>query len=176
MFAVCQSQGTRQTFELCRVPRRQAHGKGGRHVTSQVPVFFCRGSALAHGKCFAVCPKNGTWQRTPLPMSECRVRHTAKPLPCAYGALACALPHGKAAVSCSAREVVSVSTLPLIFYLRLKICEMEDTLSCPFLRYHPYECVHMHVFELYVGEDIQHIEHLQGGQADIDYICHYCLI
>ena len=40
MFAVCQSQGTRQTFELCRVPRRQAHGKGGRHVTSQVFCFF----------------------------------------------------------------------------------------------------------------------------------------
>ena len=73
MFTVCQSQGTRQTFELCRVPRLQAHGKGGRHVTSQVFCFFCRGSALAHGKGFAVCPINGTRQTTPLPMSECCV-------------------------------------------------------------------------------------------------------
>ena len=74
MFTVCQSQGTRQTFELCRVPRLQAHGKGGRHVTSQVfCFFFCRGLALAHGKGFAVCPINGTRQTTPLPMSEYRV-------------------------------------------------------------------------------------------------------
>ena len=94
-------------------------------------------------------------------------------MPCAAHGNAFATAKQQSPVVC---EVVSVSTLPLIFYLRLKIYEMEDTLSCPFLRYHPYECVHMHVFELYVGEDIQHIEHLQGGQADIDYICHYCLI
>ena len=41
----------------------------------------------------------GTRQTTLLPMSECRVRHTEKPLPCAYRALA----HSKAAVSRSAR-------------------------------------------------------------------------
>ena len=104
IFAVCQSQGTRQIFELCRVPRRQAHGKGGRHVTSQVSVFFCRGSALAHGKYFAVCSINGTWQRTPLPMSECRVLFavcgTRQSLCRVHiGLCRVLLAHGKAAVS-----------------------------------------------------------------------------
>ena len=83
MFTVCQSQGTRQTFELCRVPRLQAHGKGGRHVTSQVfCFFFYHGSALAHGK-----------------GRLCRRLNVVCSLPCAYGALPCALAHDKAAVS-----------------------------------------------------------------------------
>ena len=73
MFTVCQSQGTRQTFELCRVPRLQAHGKGGRHVTSQVFCFFFAVGQFWHGKGFAVCPINGTRQTTSLPTSEYRV-------------------------------------------------------------------------------------------------------
>ena len=39
-----------------------------------------------------------------MPCALCRVRHTAKPLPCAYRALPCALAHGKAAVSRSAAD------------------------------------------------------------------------
>ena len=66
-----------------RVPRLQAHGKGGLHVTSQVfCFFFCRGSALAHGK-----------------RRLCRRLNAVCSLPCAYRALMCALAHGKAAVS-----------------------------------------------------------------------------
>ena len=74
MFTVCQGLGTRQTFELCRVPRLQAHGKGLATSSFLGGDFFCRGSIVAHGKPFAVCPIYSTRQRLALPIPGCRVR------------------------------------------------------------------------------------------------------
>jgi len=108
-FAVCKNHGTRQRNQCLPCAKAKAHGKHlnfavchvARHTAKAAATslprflfFFCRGSALAHGKGFAVCPINGTRQTTPLSTYECRVLFA-----CAYRALPCALAHSKAAVS-----------------------------------------------------------------------------
>ena len=87
-FAVCKNHGTRQRNQCLPCAKAKAHGKHlnfavchvYRHTAKAAAMslprfstFFYRGSALAHGKGFAVCPINGTRQTTPLPTSECRV-------------------------------------------------------------------------------------------------------
>ena len=87
-FAVCKNYGTRQRNQCLPCAKAKAHGKHlnfavchvyrhtAKAAATSLPrfsAFFCRGSALAHGKGFAVCPINGTRQTTPLPTSECRV-------------------------------------------------------------------------------------------------------
>ena len=78
-FAVCKNHGTRQRNQCLPCAKAKAHGKHlnfavchvYRHTAKaaatslpRVFCFFCRGSALAHGKGFAVCPINGTRQTT----------------------------------------------------------------------------------------------------------------
>ena len=87
-FAVCKNHGTRQRNQCLPCAKAKAHGKHlnfavchvYRHTAKAAAMslprfsaFFYRGSALAHGKGFAVCPINGTQQTTPFPTSECRV-------------------------------------------------------------------------------------------------------
>ena len=85
---MCKNHGTRQRNQCLPCAKAKAHGKHlnfavchvyrhtAKAAATSLPrfsAFFCRGSALAHGKGFAVCPINGTRQTTPLPTSECRV-------------------------------------------------------------------------------------------------------
>ena len=100
-FAVCKNHGTRQRNQCLPCAKAKAHGKHlnfamchvyrhtAKAAATSLPrfsAFFCRGSALAHGKGFAVCPINGTRQTT-----LCRRLNAVCSLPCAA--------HGKAAVS-----------------------------------------------------------------------------
>ena len=88
-FAVCKNHGTWQkcqslpcaktmahgkdlNFAMCHASR--AHGKGMATSSFLGGNFFCRGSIVAHGKPFAVCPIYSTWQRLALPIPGCRVR------------------------------------------------------------------------------------------------------
>ena len=88
-FAVCKNHGTWQRNQCLPCAKAKSHGKHlnfamchvYRHTAKAAAMslsrfsafFFCRGSALAHGKGFAVYPINGTRQTTPLPTSERRV-------------------------------------------------------------------------------------------------------
>ena len=82
-FAVCKNHGTRQMCQSLPCAKTMAHGKNlsAGHTTNIWPshrswlaTLFCRGSRMAHGKPFAVCPIYSTRQRPALPMSGCRVR------------------------------------------------------------------------------------------------------
>ena len=82
-FAVCKNHGTRQIFELCRVPCLQGTRQRSGHVI--VPgwlLYFAVGREWHTAKAGFADP----W----LPCALCRVRHTANGLPWAFGALPCA--------------------------------------------------------------------------------------
>ena len=70
-----------------------------------------------------------------MPCALCHVRHTAKPLLCAYRALPCALAHGKAAVSRSVTRTYSILWLKVAqcFWRTCWFMIMTpSTTSCPF--------------------------------------------
>ena len=88
-FAVCKNHGTWQrnqclpcakakahdkhlNFAVCHASR--AHGKVLATSSFLGATFFCRGSIVAHGKPFAVCPIYSTRQRPALLIPGCRVR------------------------------------------------------------------------------------------------------
>ena len=88
-FAVCKNHGTQQRNQCLPCAKAKAHGKHlnfavchvYRHTAkawprhrSWVATFFCRGSIVAHGKPFAVCPIYSTRQRPALPTTGCCVR------------------------------------------------------------------------------------------------------
>ena len=87
-FAVCKNHGTRQTCQYLPCAKTMAHGKDlnfavchasrahgkGAATSSWLATLFCRGSRMAHGKPFAVCPIYSTRQRPALPIPGCRVR------------------------------------------------------------------------------------------------------
>jgi len=86
---VCKNHGTRQRCQSLPCAKTMAHGKDlnfavchvCRHTAKIWPrhrfwlaTLFCRGSRVAHGKPFAVCPIYSTRQRPALPMPGCHVR------------------------------------------------------------------------------------------------------
>jgi hypothetical protein len=66
------AHGKDLNFAVCHASR--AHGKHLATSSFLAGYFILRGSRMAHGKPFAVCPIYSTRQRPALPIPGCRVR------------------------------------------------------------------------------------------------------
>ena len=146
---MCKNHGTRQRNQCLPCAKAKAHGKHlnfamchvYRHTAkawprhrSWVATFFCRGSIVAHGKPFAMCPIYSTRQRPALPIPGCRVcfavcgtrQRVCREL---LGLYRVPLAHGKGEVSRSASNSFGTLRWALTLYLQKKKLNVEDIIE-----------------------------------------------
>ena len=112
----------RHTANIWTLPCATSTGTRQRPGHVIVPgwrFFFCRGSIVAHGKPFAVCPIYSTRQRPALLTPGCRVRFAVcgtRQRVCRGLLGLCLVPlaHGKGGVSRSVGENVSLTSISTI--------------------------------------------------------------